>query len=59
MMINPWLSDLSGDYLDQPTDFINHVFNVASLNCDLEMYLCTLGEQMLLEMKLMHLQGIF
>jgi len=45
MMINPWLSDISGDYLDQPTDFINHhVIDVASHICKYAIYLCMVGK---------------
>ena len=50
MMINPWLSDISGDYLDQPTDFINHhVIDVASHICKYAIYLCMVGKQRFLK----------
>ena len=37
MMINPWLSDISGDYLDQPTDINEFVIDVVSLFANLQL----------------------
>jgi len=49
MMINPWLSDISGDYLDQPTDINDYVMDVVSLICKFAINFCSVGKQMFLK----------